>query len=230
MADDTEKKTPEEETAPPAPEEEPTSDAGATEAQDAATAADDATASEAETSSEDAPAEPEATAEPEASEGESAEALSPKQRRQRERTAKFAEQATRPQRTPEERQAERDAGRRRKAQVRSAYRTRAREKAKAKRDGAAAGPLPTRREKHPGRQKTRQGLVVSDGASKTIVVRINVTRRHPFYEKVIRTTTTLHAHDEREDAHVGDTVVVRESRPLSRTKRWRLVDVLERAK
>ena len=74
------------------------------------------------------------------------------------------------------------------------------------------------------------GVVVSDGASKTIVVRINVTRRHPFYEKVVRTSTTLHAHDEREDAHVGDTVVVRESRPLSRTKRWRLVEVLERAK
>jgi small subunit ribosomal protein S17 len=228
MADDTEK-TPEDETTP-VPEEEPTSDAGAADAEDAAAAADDATASEAETSSEDAAAEPVAE-EPAAEEaGEPAEVLTPKQRRERERTAKFAEQAVRPQRTPEERQAERDAGRRRKAQIRSAYRTRAREKAKAKRDGAAAGPLPTRREKHPGRQKTRQGLVVSDGASKTIVVRINVTRRHPFYEKVIRTTTTLHAHDEREDAHVGDTVVVRESRPLSRTKRWRLVDVVERAK
>jgi small subunit ribosomal protein S17 len=146
------------------------------------------------------------------------------------RAAKVAQQPAREQRSPEERQAERDAVRRRKAQVRSAHRTRARAKAKAKREGAAAGPPPARREKHLGRQKTRQGIVVSDGASKTIVVRINVTRRHPFYEKVVRTSTTLHAHDEREDAHVGDTVVVRESRPLSRTKRWRLVDVLERAK
>ena len=64
----------------------------------------------------------------------------------------------------------------------------------------------------------------------SIVVRIDVTRRHPFYEKVVRTSATLHAHDEREDAHIGDTVVVRESRPLSRTKRWRLVEVLARAK
>ncbi|HUE27067.1 MAG TPA: 30S ribosomal protein S17 [Solirubrobacteraceae bacterium] len=86
------------------------------------------------------------------------------------------------------------------------------------------------REKHPGQQKTRQGIVVSDRASKTIVVRIDVTRRHPFYEKIVRTSRTLHAHDEREDAHIGDTVVVREARPLSRTKRWRLVEVVERAK
>jgi small subunit ribosomal protein S17 len=61
-------------------------------------------------------------------------------------------------------------------------------------------------------------------------VRIDVARRHPSYEKVVRTSTTLHAHDEREDAHIGDTVVVRECRPLSRTKRWRLVEVLERAR
>jgi small subunit ribosomal protein S17 len=61
-------------------------------------------------------------------------------------------------------------------------------------------------------------------------VRIDVARRHRSYDKVVRTSTTLHAHDEREDAHIGDTVVVRESRPLSRTKRWRLVEVLERAK
>jgi small subunit ribosomal protein S17 len=90
--------------------------------------------------------------------------------------------------------------------------------------------LPPRREQHPGQQKTRQGIVVSDRASKTIVVRIDVARRHRSYEKVVRTSTTLHAHDEREDAHIGDIVVVRESRPLSKTKRWRLVEVLERAK
>ncbi|HEY2162265.1 MAG TPA: 30S ribosomal protein S17 [Solirubrobacteraceae bacterium] len=90
--------------------------------------------------------------------------------------------------------------------------------------------MPARSEQHPGKQKTRQGIVVSDKASKTIVVRIDVTRRHPFYDKVVRTSTTLHAHDETDDAHTGDTVVIRESRPLSRTKRWRLVEVLERAK
>ncbi|HUO70438.1 MAG TPA: 30S ribosomal protein S17 [Solirubrobacteraceae bacterium] len=79
-------------------------------------------------------------------------------------------------------------------------------------------------------QKTRQGVVVSDKADKTITVRIDVARRHRRYEKIVRTSNTLHAHDERNDAHVGDTVIVRESRPLSRTKRWRLVEVVERAR
>ncbi|MGA2928168.1 MAG: 30S ribosomal protein S17 [Solirubrobacteraceae bacterium] len=86
------------------------------------------------------------------------------------------------------------------------------------------------RERPPGVQKTRQGVVVSDRADKTITVRIDTARRHRRYEKIVRTSRTLHAHDERNDAHLGDTVIVRESRPLSRTKRWRLVDVIERAK
>ncbi|MGH2889554.1 MAG: 30S ribosomal protein S17 [Solirubrobacteraceae bacterium] len=81
-----------------------------------------------------------------------------------------------------------------------------------------------------GRQKVRQGVVVSDKADKTITVRIDTARRHRRYEKIVRTSRTLHAHDEANDAHTGDTVVVREARPLSRTKRWRLVRVLERAK
>jgi small subunit ribosomal protein S17 len=72
--------------------------------------------------------------------------------------------------------------------------------------------------------------VVSDKADKTITVRIDVARRHRRYSKIVRTSNTLHAHDERNDAHIGDTVVVREARPLSRTKRWRLVEVVERAK
>ena len=158
-----------------------------------------------------------------------AEVLPPKERRRRARAEKAAGAPTRSERSPEERQADRDAERRRKGRMRSARRKREREKA---RGGAttAAEPLAPRREQHPGRQKTRQGIVVSDRASKTIVVRIDVARRHRSYEKVVRTSTTLHAHDEREDAHIGDTVVVRESRPLSRTKRWRLVEVLERAK
>ncbi|MBV9311204.1 MAG: 30S ribosomal protein S17 [Solirubrobacterales bacterium] len=74
------------------------------------------------------------------------------------------------------------------------------------------------------------GVVVSDRADKTITVRIDIARRHRRYKKIVRTSNTLHAHDERNDANVGDTVVVRESRPLSRTKRWRLVEVLERAR
>ncbi|MGN6170430.1 MAG: 30S ribosomal protein S17 [Solirubrobacteraceae bacterium] len=80
-----------------------------------------------------------------------------------------------------------------------------------------------------GRQKTRQGVVVSDRAAKTITVRIDTAHRHPRYEKIVRTSRTLHAHDERGEAHIGDTVIVRECRPLSRTKRWRLERIVERA-
>ena len=76
----------------------------------------------------------------------------------------------------------------------------------------------------------RQGIVVSDKADKTITVRIDTPRRHRRYEKIVRTSSTLHAHDEHNEAHAGDTVRVIESRPLSRTKRWRLVEVLERAR
>jgi small subunit ribosomal protein S17 len=119
------------------------------------------------------------------------------------------------------------AERRRKAESRRAERQRARAKAKA--EQPTGQPTPPR-EHGPGRQKTRQGVVVSDRADKTITVRIDVARRHRRYEKIVRTSTTLHAHDERNDAHIGDTVVVRESRPLSRTKRWRLIEVVERAR
>ncbi len=81
-----------------------------------------------------------------------------------------------------------------------------------------------------GARKVRQGVVVSDKADKTITVRIDVARRHRRYKKIVRSSSTLHAHDENNDAHEGDVVRVIESRPLSRTKRWRLVDVLERAR
>ena len=81
-----------------------------------------------------------------------------------------------------------------------------------------------------GVRKVRQGVVVSDKADKTITVRIDTARRHRRYEKIVRSSSTLHAHDENNDAHEGDTVRVVESRPLSRTKRWKLVDVLERAR
>ena len=76
----------------------------------------------------------------------------------------------------------------------------------------------------------RQGIVVSDKADKTIVVRVDVTRRHRRYGKIMRTSSKIHAHDERNDAGTGDTVRVIECRPMSRTKRWRLTDVLEKAK
>jgi small subunit ribosomal protein S17 len=76
----------------------------------------------------------------------------------------------------------------------------------------------------------RLGKVVSDKADKTITVRIDVARRHRKYQKIVRSSSTLHAHDETNDANEGDLVRVVEARPLSRTKRWRLVEVLERAK
>jgi small subunit ribosomal protein S17 len=76
----------------------------------------------------------------------------------------------------------------------------------------------------------RTGKVVSDKADKTITVRIDIARRHRRYRKIVRSSMTLHAHDEANDANAGDYVRVVESRPMSRTKRWRLVEVLERAK
>ncbi|MHB1807892.1 MAG: 30S ribosomal protein S17 [Solirubrobacteraceae bacterium] len=81
-----------------------------------------------------------------------------------------------------------------------------------------------------GAPKERQGVVVSSKADKTITVRIDVARQHRRYEKIVRSSNTLHAHDEGNEANEGDVVRVVESRPLSRTKRWRLLDVLERAR
>jgi small subunit ribosomal protein S17 len=153
--------------------------------------------------------------------------LTPKERRQRARAAKAAKVPAGRARTAEERHDERVAARRAKATARRAERLRLRAKATASEHQPAVTPP---REHVAGIQKTQLGIVVSDRADKTITVRIDVARRHRRYAKIVRTSTTLHAHDERNDAHIGDTVVVRESRPLSRTKRWRLVDVVERAR
>jgi small subunit ribosomal protein S17 len=150
----------------------------------------------------------------------------PKERRRRARAGKAAKTPVGKPRTPEERHADRLAERRKKAELRRVERPRARQKA---REGGAVAQTISPREHGPGRQKTRQGVVVSDKADKTISVRIDIARRHRRYEKIVRTSSTLHAHDETNDAHVGDTVIVRESRPLSRTKRWRLVEVVVRA-
>jgi small subunit ribosomal protein S17 len=156
-----------------------------------------------------------------------AEILAPKERRRRARAAKAAKVPARPARTPEERHAERVAERARKAKVRSAGRIRMRAKQRANK--TPAEPIAAR--EHPaGTQKVQQGVVVSDAADKTITVRIDTTRRHRRYSKVVRTSSKVHAHDEANDANTGDTVVVREARPLSATKRWRLVQVVERAK
>jgi small subunit ribosomal protein S17 len=154
---------------------------------------------------------------------------SPKDRRRASRAKRASKTPAPAPRTPEERQAARDAARAKNATSRRAARAKARAKAAEGRAATPAQPTPPH-EHGPGRQKVRQGIVVSDRADKTITVRIDVTRRHRRYSKIVRSSSTLHAHDERNDAHVGDTVVVRESRPLSRLKRWRLVEVVERAK
>ena len=79
-------------------------------------------------------------------------------------------------------------------------------------------------------RKTRVGIVVSDKMDKTIVVAVRDNVRHPLYNKIVKKTYKLKAHDELNDAKIGDTVRVMETRPLSKDKRWRLVEIMERAK
>jgi small subunit ribosomal protein S17 len=79
-------------------------------------------------------------------------------------------------------------------------------------------------------RKARVGVVVSDARDKTISVEIELSRAHPKYGKVVRQNKKLHAHDEENTARMGDTVRIVETRPLSKTKRWRLDEVLERAR
>jgi small subunit ribosomal protein S17 len=81
-----------------------------------------------------------------------------------------------------------------------------------------------------GRRQERQGAVVSAAGDKTIVVRVDTAKAHPMYKKVIRRSTRLHAHDEQNEAKVGDIVRIVETRPLSRLKRWRLREIVEAAK
>jgi small subunit ribosomal protein S17 len=81
-----------------------------------------------------------------------------------------------------------------------------------------------------GYRKVREGLVVSDKMDKTVVVAVEDRFKHPLYGKVVRRTSKLKAHDEQNTAGVGDRVLVMETRPLSATKRWRVVEILEKAK
>jgi len=80
------------------------------------------------------------------------------------------------------------------------------------------------------RRKVRVGIVISNAMNKSIVVRIDRKIKHPRYSKPVMRSAKLYAHDEKNDAHVGDTVRVMETRPLSKMKRWRLVEIVERAK
>jgi small subunit ribosomal protein S17 len=95
-------------------------------------------------------------------------------------------------------------------------------KAKAKPERPAPASVPGRKE--------RRGVVVSDAMDKTIVVRIDTVQKHERYGKVVRRSSKLHAHDEQNAAGIGDTVRIVETRPLSATKRWRLLEIIEKAR
>ena len=81
-----------------------------------------------------------------------------------------------------------------------------------------------------GMRKTRIGKVISDKMDKTIVVSVEDSYKHPVFGKIIKRTLKIHAHDENNECGIGDTVKVMETRPLSKTKRWRLVQILDKAK
>ena len=165
------------------------------------------------------------TSEAQAADSEPEPQLSPKERRSRARSAHSGD--ARPPRTLEERLEERAQRRAANAAERRRWRAKSREKRRAAgpREGTPAAPR-----RSTGSARVRQGVVVSDKADKTITVQIDLARQHRTYGKTVRTTTKLQAHDERNEANAGDTVRVVESRPLSRTKRWRLVEILERAR
>lgn len=96
----------------------------------------------------------------------------------------------------------------------------------------APGPRPAadQRPTDRGARKSRIGRVVSDRMQKTVVVEVETMRRHPLYRKVVRRSRRFKAHDERGEAHVGDMVMIHETRPLSKEKRWRVVQVVEKAR
>ena len=108
-----------------------------------------------------------------------------------------------------------------------------RQRTKAKREKPAERKPITRLPKPEhtrGRRQERQGMVVSASADKTIVVRVDVAKVHPIYKKVVKRSSRFHAHDEENQAKVGDVVRIVETRPISRLKRWRLQEIVEAAK
>jgi small subunit ribosomal protein S17 len=128
-----------------------------------------------------------------------------------------------PQRSPEDLAKERAEQRGKAIKSRSSYRKKARQ-------GGEAGTGTPPAERESAGRKERRGTVVSSKSDKTITVRIDTARRHPAYEKIVRESSTLRAHDESNEAGEGDLVRIVETRPLSKTKRWRLVEVMEKAK
>ncbi len=192
-----------------------------------APAAEDAPAADAPVE-EDAPAEEAPAAEAESAEAPEAGESSPeddlpwKERRRLARSRRPHEAG--PQLSPEERAAKSAEEHKR----RSAQRQKQRAAARAKKSAGATGTPVAEHDANAA--KVRQGIVVSDKGEKSITVRIDIVRRHPVYEKVVRRSRTLHAHDEGNEAGEGDVVRIVETRPLSKTKRWRLVEVVEKAR
>jgi small subunit ribosomal protein S17 len=189
----------------------------------AAEAAESEAPAEDEGSSDDAPAEEaaEAPAAEEAAEPNPEDDLPWKERRRLQKSRRQPRKAN--PSDPAERAAQRAEERR----VRANLRRKQREAAKAERTPGTGTP-PAEREANAA--KVRQGIVVSSKGDKSITVRIDIARRHRAYEKIVRSSTKLHAHDEKNEAGEGDVVRVIETRPLSKTKRWRLVDVVEKAR
>ena len=138
--------------------------------------------------------------------------------------------AARGQVSPEQREEERQARRAATAKQRRAYRAKLKERRAATRTERPTAEPDRAVEHGPGRPRVRQGVVTSAKGDKTITVKIDVVRRHRRYHKILRSTIALYAHDEANNANEGDTVRVVECRPMSRTKRWRLTEVLERAR
>jgi small subunit ribosomal protein S17 len=221
MADEEQNEETTEET--PAPEE-AAAEAPAEEAAEAPAEETPAEEAPAEPAAAEAPAEP-APAAPDEGSAEAEGPVHPKVARKRSRSEHTGEAG--PQRTIEDRAAERLAKRAKNAAERRRYRAKKREKHRA---GGPREGTPKGGHAGTGSRRERLGVVVSDKADKTITVRIDTARQHRTYGKIVRSSTTLHAHDEANEANAGDTVRVVESRPLSRTKRWRLVEILERAR
>jgi small subunit ribosomal protein S17 len=184
----------------------------------------------AEEAAEATPADGEATAEPAAEETPKPAPQAETRRDKLEARRAARRPAPRSQVSVEQREEERRERRAATAKQRRAYRTKLKERRTSARAERPAPEQPHAPEHGPGRPKVRQGVVTSAKGDKTITVMIDVTKRHRRYHKIMRSSLKLYAHDEANAANEGDTVRVVECRPMSRSKRWRLTDVLERAK
>jgi small subunit ribosomal protein S17 len=163
--------------------------------------------------------EEETTAEPEAAEAEASETAA-------EETPAAAETPA-AEETPAAPQPEPKKKKKRLPRALRPQRTRPQRERSAERKPITRLPKP---EAERGRRQERRGVVVSSAMDKTIVVRVDMVKAHPRYKKVVRRSEKFHAHDERNEAKPGDVVRIVETRPLSKTKRWRLAEIVEVAK